>query len=83
MSRPLEAAFAQTDADLLEECRDAAAYHADMLAFEREAREALIAARTRPLTVDEIAAIAWWAQIDVRAQPRKRVPPAPRDHDAF
>lgn len=47
-----------------------AQYHADLLVFERAAREALRASLTRPLTVDEAEAIAWWARLPpVRSTP--------------
>lgn len=43
--------------------RDWAQYHADMQAFEKEAHDALKASLVRPLTPDEVAAIAWVAHI--------------------
>lgn len=45
-----------------------AAYHADMLAFQQAAREALIASLQRPLTPDEVSAISWFAGLGVITQ---------------
>jgi hypothetical protein len=39
------------------------AHHADMLAFEKQAEDALKASLLRPLTADEVAALAWAAHI--------------------
>jgi hypothetical protein len=43
--------------------RDMAMHYADMLAFEKEAEDALKAAAVRALTPNEIAALAWLARI--------------------
>lgn len=44
----------------------AAQHHADMLAYQRAAREALKAAGTRPLSPDEIDVIAFVGSIDIK-----------------
>jgi hypothetical protein len=46
--------------------RDAAAFHADQLQFIREAEDALHAALIRPLTADEVAALAFVARIPIQ-----------------
>lgn len=40
-----------------------AQHHADMLAFQKQAEDALQASLIRPLTPDEVAALAWAAHI--------------------
>jgi hypothetical protein len=47
-----------------------AQYHADMLAFQKHAEDALKASLVRPLTADEVAALAWAAHIPNPIQTR-------------
>lgn len=56
---------------------DLAQYERDMLAFEKAASDALRASLTRPLTVKEADAIAFWAQLPspTYTPPTRRVPP--------
>ena len=51
----------ETDQD--REDKDAAMFYADMLAFQKQAEDALKASLTRPLQPVEAAAIAWLAHI--------------------
>jgi hypothetical protein len=59
MSLPLESFFIPEDDGAQ------AAHDADMKAFEQEAREALIASLTRPLTPNEVSAISFFACLNV------------------
>lgn len=43
--------------------REASEWHAAMLEIQREATDALQASLVRPLTPDEVAALAWVAHI--------------------
>jgi hypothetical protein len=42
---------------------ETAMYYADLTAFEKQAEDALKASLVRPLTQDEVAALAWAAHI--------------------
>lgn len=60
-----------------------AAHDADMKAFEQEAREALKASLTRPLTPNEVSAISFFACLNVDTTPRRAPPDLPRDGVPF
>lgn len=57
------------EAEFIPDDTQAAQHHADMVAFRREAEEALRASLTRPLTEHEVAAIAWWGNLVTRRPP--------------
>ena len=50
----------------LQDAEQAEAFHADQLAFEQSVRDALRAARTRPLTEEEIGDLCFLAGIRER-----------------
>lgn len=58
----------ETDQDRADQ--EAAWLYADMLQFQREAEDALKASLVRPLTADEVAALAWAAHIPNPIQTR-------------
>lgn len=49
-----------------QDAAQAAQHHADMLAYQRAARDALIASGKRPLSPDEIDVIAFVGSIDIK-----------------
>lgn len=54
-----------------EDAANWAAYHADQLAFQQQAEDALKASLIRPLNPDEVAALAWLAHIPNPTEIRK------------